>query len=82
MVTRQAIVVKYLGPTNARGDRYKATAQAGSVTINYDRSLSPEENARVAAHVLANKYGWLKFADYVCGQLPDSSYVFVAIDKE
>lgn len=30
---KQAIVTKFLGPTNYRGSRVKATCQAGSVTI-------------------------------------------------
>ena len=30
----QAIEMQYLGPTNFRGARIKATAQAGSITIS------------------------------------------------
>ena len=36
----QAIQVKYLGPTNYRGSRYKAIAAAGSVTVGADNALS------------------------------------------
>ena len=35
----QAIETRYLGPTNTRGSRIKATAAAGSITIHYDDAL-------------------------------------------
>ena len=71
----QAIVVKYLGPTNYRGSRYKATASAGSVTLSYDYALNPTENALVAAQALADKYEW-DGAQLHCGGLPDGNWVF------
>ena len=80
----QAIVVKYLGPTNARGSRYKATAQAGSVTVECDSRLNEEENARAACDALLHKLEWHKGnglrgfrTTWVSGFLPDGSAVFV-----
>lgn len=79
----QAIVVKYLGPTNCRGSRYKATAQAGSITLDADLRLGIEENAKRAAEALRKKLGWTgeKSRNYgkewACGCLPDGAYVFV-----
>jgi hypothetical protein len=54
----QAIETKYMGPTNYRGSRIKATAYAGSITISYDDALSPEENHLMAAKALMAKFGW------------------------
>jgi hypothetical protein len=81
MVIRQAIVVKYLGPTNSRGSRYKATCDAGSITMDADQRYNAEENAINTALRLAHKLGWDKFSDFLGGALPGSGYVFVAVDK-
>lgn len=55
---RQAIETKFIGPTNTRGSRVKASAQAGSVTIGWDHALNTDENHAKAAQALADKYGW------------------------
>jgi hypothetical protein len=54
----QAIVTRYLGPTNVRGSRVKATAEAGSVTLEWDDSLNSDNNHLAAAKALADKFGW------------------------
>jgi hypothetical protein len=54
----QAISTKFLGPTNTRGARVKASAQAGSVTVLWDHALNVDDNHTVAARALAEKYGW------------------------
>lgn len=54
----QAIETKYMGPTNARGGRVKATAQAGTVTIPWDHALDSEGNHAKAAATLMTKLGW------------------------
>lgn len=56
---RQAISTKYLGPTDRRGSRVKATAEAGSVTVSWDDALSVVQNHAEAARALALKFGWL-----------------------
>lgn len=79
----QAIVVKYLGPTNCRGSRYKATAQAGSITLDADMRYGPEENAKLAATALREKFGWTDAKsrnygkEWIHGFLPDGTHVFV-----
>ena len=55
---RQAIVTRYLGPTNVRGSRVKATAEAGSVTLSWDNALDSYANHSKAAEALANKFDW------------------------
>ena len=59
----QAIVTKYLGPTNTRGARIKATAQAGATYLSWDYALDTSANHRAAAIALANKFKWLDHSD-------------------
>lgn len=74
---RQAITTKYLGPTNARGSRVKATAAAGSVTLEWDDALNVEENHTLAAEALMARMGWK--ATLYRGGLPGGGYCFVQV---
>jgi len=74
----QAIVTKYLGPTNARSSRVKATCQAGSMTIEWDPSLNSDRNQIAAAKKLATKFGWDGL--WLMGYLPNGNGVFVLDD--
>ncbi len=68
----QAIVTKYLGPTNYRGARVKATAQAGSITHSWDHAYSVSDNHRIAANLLMMKFKWNEHYDIAgSGELPD-----------
>lgn len=76
---RQAIVTKYLGPTNFRGARVKATADAGSVIIPWNDALNVDENHDAAARALAIKFGWS--GRWYAGGLPSrdgNCYVMVS----
>jgi len=85
---RQAIVTKYLCPTNHKCARIKAYADAGAVTISWDHALNVEDNHYAAAKSLADKYGWLDapYNQYlVGGGMPQNSdyafcYVMVPIE--
>jgi hypothetical protein len=56
---RQSITTKYLGPTDRRGTRVKATSSAGlSVTVGWDDALSDTDNYAAAAVALCKKLGW------------------------
>lgn len=77
---RQAITTKFLGPTNARGSRIKATAGAGSLTVNWDHSKSLEDNHKEAAMALARKLDWR--GSWIGGGLPDAGFCFVLADTE
>lgn len=55
---RQAITTKFLGPTNVRGSRVKATAAAGSITVHWDHALNVDQNHAKAAEALVRKLGW------------------------
>ena len=77
----QAIVTRYFGPGNVRGSRVKAKAQAGSLILDWDDSLSYEANHRAAAHALAARYGWR--GRWVGGGLPsEAGQVWVNVDSQ
>jgi hypothetical protein len=54
----QAIKTAYLGPTNVRGSRIKASCAAGSITLHYDDSLNSDANHKTAAKALIDKLAW------------------------
>lgn len=79
----QAIETKFLGPTNTKGARIKASAQSGSVTIPFEYGTSTDGRHDLAVIALVNKLGWWGVwarggkADgtgnvYVCISRPDS----------
>ena len=86
----QTIITKYLGPTNHRGSRYKATHTGNytSVTLSADYSMTAEANHIEAALALVEKLGW--GGDYVGGHTQngmafvnsDPMYCFTAKRKE
>ena len=88
----QAIEVKYLGPTETKGSRWKAECERGSITVPYEYSKNADENAEMACYELcfkfanedAEKYGtplaknpWLK--KKVFGQIKNGNRVFVFV---
>lgn len=78
----QAIVTKYLGPTDHKGARVKARCEAGSLIVSWDDAKDTEANHDHAAHLLADRLGWLDgyHGTMVGGGLPDGKgncYVFV-----
>jgi hypothetical protein len=57
----QSIETKYIGPSNVRGSRVKATASGGvSLTLSWDDALNVEENHNAAARALITKLGWFR----------------------
>lgn len=77
---RQAILTKHIGPTNTKGSRVKASADAGSITASWDYALNIRENHQNAALALAKKLGWDKINEYIGGSYKNG-YVFVAVPK-
>lgn len=71
----QAIVTKYISPSNVKGSRVKAACQAKSIILNWDDALNADQNHCVAAKALATKLGW--FGHWVGGKLPDISTAWV-----
>jgi hypothetical protein len=75
----QAIETRYLGPTNTKGGRIKATAGAGSITIGYDYALNTDGNHKAAADALIAKMGWTgTFAQG--GNVTGTGYYFVNVE--
>ncbi len=73
----QGIETRYMGPTNTRGSRIKATSASGiSITVPYDYELDAFDNHEKAARALMKKLGWTgKIAG---GSLPGNrGYAFV-----
>lgn len=77
----QAIVTKYLAPTNSRGARIVASAFAGKVTIPWSYAGSVYQNHRMAALRLAEKLRW--DGEWTGGSVPgDTGYAFVRVDAK
>jgi hypothetical protein len=74
----QAITTKFLPPTNVRGSRVKATAQAGSVTLHWDHALNPEGNHRAAAMAFVRKFKW--DGEWIGGGLHNGDMVWICND--
>lgn len=68
----QAIITKYLCPTNHRGSRIKASCQAGSLTIPWDNGLDIDGNHDAACASLLTALGW-PAGRWVGGGLPGGS---------
>ena len=76
----KAIAVKYLGPTNSRGARVKASAGGtGNVTLPFRHDMAMEENVVAAVDELMLRLGWDN--PYALGALVDGTYVAVLSDK-
>lgn len=75
---RQAILTKYLGPTDHRGSRVVARAQAGKVTVPWDYSIDTADNHAAAAKALCSKFDW-PFDSFVQGGT-DDGYAFAWLD--
>lgn len=75
----QAITTKYIGPANVKGSRVKASAAAGSLTLEWDDRLNSDNNHKRAAEAFARKFNWT--GTWVCGHLPDGAVVWVSADS-
>ena len=83
---KQAIKTKYLSPTNHKGTRVKAQADAGSVIVEWDHALESSENHAAAAQMLCQKYGWNKQGKksykLIQGGIDNGNYVFVLVEAK
>lgn len=71
----QAIQTKFLPPTNTRGARVSARADAGRIVIAWDHALGVYANHNAAAVALARRYGWPEDMDG--GSLPGAGFAFI-----
>ena len=80
----QAILTKYLGPTNNKGSRIKASCDAGSINIPYPYEFDIADAHKFAARQLTEKLKWKSecYGELITGQLPCGDYCHVfAISK-
>jgi len=79
------VITKYLGPTNHRGSRVKATSGAGrTVTVSWDSELDSHDNHAAAAALLVEQVLCLSASQItlVGGVLPsDGGYAFAVLRK-
>ena len=75
----QAIITKFLSPTNTKSSRIKATCYAKSITISYDHT---DKNPHAtAAASLIRETGW--YGRWVSGCLPKGDGdAFVCIQRK
>jgi hypothetical protein len=76
----QAITTKYLGPTNFRGSRVKASCQAKTLIFGWQDNLNSSANHLAAAKALAAQLGW-NYGRWIEAGLPDGSSVWVCDSK-
>lgn len=79
--TMEAIKTRFLGPTNTKGARIKASWSKGSLTIPYPYEMGRQERHELAARMLFDRdfskdFGHVVFAT---GHLPDGTCVHVMI---
>jgi hypothetical protein len=73
----KAITTRFLGPTDFRGARIRASEPDGkSITIPYDHGLNTEEHHLKAARALCKRLGW---TGRLRGGATRKGYVFVFI---
>jgi hypothetical protein len=60
----QAIVTKYIGATNARGSRIKATAKRGSIVVPYPHEINSGDVHAYAAQKLCALFAAEDLKDY------------------
>ena len=78
--TTQAIETKFIRATDITGERIKATAFGGSVTVGYDYALDAQENHRAAADALIAKMGWNGTYAQGGNAKGDGGYYFVNVE--
>lgn len=76
----QAIVTKFIPPTDKSGPRYQARCQAGRLTIDQRDADGPMGNHKIAAMALVHRLGWADYGRWVAGGLVDGSTVWVCTD--
>src|SRR5574343_267845 len=77
---RQAIVTKFIGPTNIKGSRVSAKCMAGRIIMDWDHRYGVDKNHQLAAMKLVKKLGWdahTKESQWRGGAMPDGGYCFV-----
>jgi len=88
----QAILIKYIGPTDTKGSRIKATCARGSITIGYPHHASDKDKPLEAVKALCAKFAeedkkeygtnsksFWKTTSWAIGELPNGDHCAVSI---
>lgn len=89
---RQAIVTRYICPTNTKPSRIRATCDRARITISMPMEASGADAHAVAVRALLDKFqredgagrSWPAFDRWVCGGMPQTSkdaYVWVQLPE-
>lgn len=76
----QTIKTRYIGPTNTKGSRVKASAGCCSIVRPWDYGFNAADNHANVAEELANSLGWNN--DLFQGDFSADGYVFVSVAKK
>lgn len=77
----QAILTKYLCPTNHRGARIAASCMAARIVVPYDDGMGLDHNHETAARLLMQQLGWDKNRRPASGTLPNGDFCHVMVPK-
>jgi len=80
-ITTQAIETMFIRATNVKGERIKATAWGGNITVGYDYALDAQDNHRAAADALITKMGWNGTYAQGGNAKGDGGYYFVNVES-
>ena len=72
----QAILTRYIGPTNFRGTRVRASCAAGSIIVPWDDALGIDANHAAARRALVRKLDW-QDRTWASGTLASGDFVHV-----
>lgn len=75
----QAIITKWIAPSNVRGSRVKASCDAGSITLHWDDALGVDSNHHKAALTLCAKLGWT--GKLASGGMPKAGYCYAFVTR-
>lgn len=80
----QAIITKFIGPTNTKPSRIKASCLTDTqgVTVSWDHGLSSDANHEAACEALKAKLLWVGYPKTAMGSLPDGSMAHVFLLRE
>ncbi|PMX08447.1 MULTISPECIES: hypothetical protein [unclassified Pseudomonas] len=79
----QAIVTKYLGPTNTKTSRIKAycLTDTKGLTVSWDHGKSSDENHKDAAEAFKALKNWSNYTATVMGSMPDGTMAHVFVPR-
>jgi hypothetical protein len=79
----QAIVTKYLSPTNYRGTRIKVSCAAKTITVGWNHALDVEANHREAAIALKVALGWVgpQYGQIHGGTMKNGDFCWVMVPE-